>query len=660
MNKLNILHLSDLHFSQKEKSDLLIIGKALLNDLNHLIQTKNDLKPDLILFTGDLVFDGNRNDFYTAWNEFMKPISDSLNLDNNQIYFCPGNHDIERNRINSIVESGLKAELISNIAVNAFVDSFKNNDVGSFSRLTAFNEFKSKVESSNMIEADPFYSSYAFEKCGKKIGIVCLDSSWRAFGGDENDYGKLILGERVLDRAIASIANCDLRIGIVHHPLEHLQAFERPSIHRLVFRSFNLWFHGHLHEHDIELIKSFNDGHLLVIAGGTLYQSREYHNGYGILSLNLDELDGEIYLREYSDRARKFIEAVTFGKNGVVQLKLSGTTGALSEQSSLIARMRNTINSQVDSNLFPSISQLSSSPKSLLDVFVEPPLATESESSFTSRETMRQVDIKELRVVKTKKETIKSLNDLLASGKSILFAGKKESGKTSLLKHIYRLYLDNVQPERERIPLFIDFRDLPKGKRRIYKALQAHVINLDLEMTEIDNELKNGNCLILIDNLDLEYTRGLEDLAEFVNSYPNNRFFFTTDESVLIELGMTELPSLNTQIEKIYIHSFKRKQIKHLIEKWYGDKSIEVNADDLLEHIQASISEINLPRTPLVISMLALITEQDIEFVPINKASLIEKLLEIILEKLNPAEITSGGLDFRNKEDLLSLSTSHF
>ena len=55
LSHVNILHLSDLHFSFKNSAQSNLLRGPLLNDLEQLSGTY--YKPDLVVFSGDIVRD---------------------------------------------------------------------------------------------------------------------------------------------------------------------------------------------------------------------------------------------------------------------------------------------------------------------------------------------------------------------------------------------------------------------------------------------------------------------------------------------------------------------------------------------------------------------------------------------------------------------------
>jgi hypothetical protein len=125
------------------------------------------------------------------------------------------------------------------------------------------------------------------------------------------------------------------------------------------------------------------------------------------------------------------------------------------------------------------------------------------------------------------------------------------------------------------------------------------------------------------------------------------------DEDMFADLEIDEPPSLGIEYEKLYIHPFGRRQTRELVDKWFQDTSTQVNPAKLSEDVLLTIAAIHLPRTPMTISMILSIIEQEPSYAPLNKASLIARLTQILLDQSWLAD-ASRAIDCRTKEDLLS------
>lgn len=292
----------------------------------------------------------------------------------------------------------------------------------------------------------------------------------------------------------------------------------------------------------------------------------------------------------------------------------------------------------------PSISSLSLKPKNLLDIFVDPVLSsqTENEEIYTDKQKNNTNNL--------------PLSEILTSSKNILFVGKKESGKTSLLRYIENYYLEKPTL----IPIYIDFNFLPITK---YKGtiLEKTINNLNTSVSEIKKHLEEGNCLIIIDNLRFNTVGGnlyvSNNFIEDIKKYKKNRFVFATSDSIMVESQFKGKPFLEVEYDFVYIHSFKREQIKKLINKWFqGEPENLFDQDNITKSIIEALNRLRLPSNPSIISWLLIAIEQrPLEnYKLINKASLIEKILEFCLQKMDYSNIGLGQFDFRLTESLLS------
>lgn len=94
--RLGILHLTDLHVGQSEQADYFSgIKQAFLNDLRQCHKTAGPW--DLLVFSGDLAFSGQRQQF-TELNAFLEELLHVLaELGSKPIFLAvPGNHDLSR------------------------------------------------------------------------------------------------------------------------------------------------------------------------------------------------------------------------------------------------------------------------------------------------------------------------------------------------------------------------------------------------------------------------------------------------------------------------------------------------------------------------------------------------------------------------------------
>ncbi len=630
-NDLIILHISDLHYDKNDKDNIDIIINSFFKDLKTL-EEKYQLKPDCIIFSGDLINKGDDNAYDDVKKIFFEPLLKQLRLNSHDIYIAPGNHDVQRNAINKYYEAGLKSELNNNAESEAYVEKILNKKE-KVDRLNNFNQFKSNIP--NYTTINDLYSTHIIQKNNCKIGIACINSAWRAFGGD-GDYGELLISRKQVESALKDLESCDLKIAAFHHNWDYLKEFERMPVKRLILSKFNLVLLGHIHDVDCEMTMN-PDNNVLINKCSSLYQGRNRFNGYAVIRMDLKSKNGDIFLRRYYEERGSFDENVHICPNGKMPFSLK--RAIYKEESSLALNDKistDEIRHQLNNNLLPSLYD-SQAPKDLKLLFVEPPLSRSSEYEYKANPSIEKANADFL-----------NLKDLLASATNLMFIGNKESGKSTLLDYICLSFLESDYLTNVKIPFLIDCSVFPKGANPVKKAMHNFLFQYKKAM-DIDKELSSGNCILLLDNLD-----ALRDkfylIKDFILKYPNNRYIFATNENLLSYIYKDNI-EIGIEYEKIYLHSFKRKHTRKLISKWFPNEAR--NIDNLLDKVLYQIKSINLPCTPMIISVCLWIIEKQKRFTPINKATLIEKFVEFLLEKTSLENIKSEEIDFKIKEDFL-------
>jgi predicted MPP superfamily phosphohydrolase len=328
MAGIKILHLSDLHYDSTKPKDTEIILDALWRDLDNFPAI------DFILFSGDLVRAGDKkDDFEKAFQIFIKPLLEKTNLNEDKFFIVPGNHDVQRESIDEIIEEGLKVILKDRDRLNSILDREIKNNFQHIERLDHFNDFKTRFNIKNTISSNKLFSTHKINKKNICIGIACLNSGWRATGiGGGNDKGRLLIGERQIDAALNNLKDCDIKIALHHHPLDWLSEYDQGNAEERLSREFDIIFCGHHHNPNSRLIQYFKNKTILV-QSGCLYEDRSHYNGYSVVCFDATNGEGTIFFRSYFDGRRVFDDAIDKFPGGkeAIQIKPVKSMGHVSE-----------------------------------------------------------------------------------------------------------------------------------------------------------------------------------------------------------------------------------------------------------------------------------------------------------------------------------------
>ena len=202
---MKILHFSDFHLNQASNS--LLKSQRLIEQMISALK-KNEMERtiDLVLFTGDMVDVGGksfcsiRQGFEIFKNLIVKKLMTELNLSLERFVFCPGNHDMDREKDNKYSEIGLCDELKD---LNSLDEFYSNpSSVSVMQRTIPFKEFEKeffKDLNEEQYNNSNFQSNFIYEIDGRKVGITALNSSWRCWDS-KNDKGRILMCPRqILD-----------------------------------------------------------------------------------------------------------------------------------------------------------------------------------------------------------------------------------------------------------------------------------------------------------------------------------------------------------------------------------------------------------------------------------------------------------------------------
>lgn len=643
MQTLNILHISDVHIQKKDETEIKEIADKLFKDIEK-VQLESRLKIDLICFTGDLIQRGDmaesgENQWDLAMGIFVEPLLTALDLTKNQFICVPGNHEVNIQDIVIATERGLKVKTLGEIdeMIKAFNEIYK-------SRLSYFYN-----NISNMYSDSNFGTlGYSFIRSinGIKVGIACIDSAWRSSGKGKIEKGELYVGIRQVRELYSQIEDAELKICMMHHPLEWLEECEVLEIEKIL-TNFDIVLRGHVHdEDDKQIIRQ--DLKTVYSTAGKIYpidyaegKALDGYNGYSILKVDLIKNTCTMILRTYYGKTRKeFAEATNICDKGIKVYYLNSTSTDRLLEFSIIKGLNSYFYSMSDSySIIKNVdNQL---PSDIRQILIDPVLADKSEY-VKEEDSSKEV----------------CLSDIIESENNILLIGKKESGKTTILQQIGMAYIESYE-RKSYIPVHIDMKKVPKGSDKLLNSTFHFIINNMLDTTsisksEIRKMIIDGKILFLIDNVKTSNADHTILISNFIKEYCNNRYILTIEEEFFQAIEIKQIPSYGTYFREIYIQYMGKSQIRDLVTKWSIGKENVTDINDVVNKIDSYFNQINFPKTPFNIAVFMIIWDYDNNFVPVNEGIIMQNYLEIVLEKLSPEESLRSNYSFTIKQNFLS------
>ena len=186
---IRIIHISDIHLEKPPISpNTTDLMDALVTNLNSVVDENT-----VLVITGDLIDKGGvgfKSDSTKPYDHFydtvLYRILENYPILEDKILFVPGNHDIERRKIDEFKKNGILSTL--NKSYGDFNNSIKNNinQKDYLEQLTQFKLFEGqlfdKVDNYNF---SYLHSTFSCNIAGQKVGFACLNSAWLCSGDDD-------------------------------------------------------------------------------------------------------------------------------------------------------------------------------------------------------------------------------------------------------------------------------------------------------------------------------------------------------------------------------------------------------------------------------------------------------------------------------------------
>lgn len=297
------LHLSDFHFQTKYSSqwDSDIVINALIEDL-HGLKQKYSLSPDVIFVSGDITYSGKIEEYEIA-KVFFDDLLNITNLEKKQLVVIPGNHDVFRDDISpgaKIIASSLEnSTILHEVLFNDFDRQLILQRLDNYSKFVE-DYFVDHIPFNNR----EYFYVHKMDIADQKVAVLGLNSVLLSNSRGE-DYGHLALGEHQVRQALEASSNAGLRIALLHHPFEWTHSFDRETCEALLVDGCDFILCGHLHRTGL-LFHETPDARAMMITAGSSFKSRQAHNAYNMVQLDLNRNQGTVYLRAWSPRSGGF------------------------------------------------------------------------------------------------------------------------------------------------------------------------------------------------------------------------------------------------------------------------------------------------------------------------------------------------------------------
>lgn len=285
--KLALLHLSDIHFENKNDW---IVNKA--NSIAGSCKSSlfnETVDAFFIVVSGDVANKGNGEQYKIA-QKFFEEIVSQVKRERNipvHIIFVPGNHDCDLSDKDNLelrdnaIESILRDQENVKLRGQIYKECLKvQKDFFSFIH-------NIEPDLSYPTEPEIFYR-LAFDINGKKIIFNCFNTAWLT--QIKEKQGQLTMPRQLFPECENPNEDADLSVSIYHHPENWLSADRAGDFTSLLHNCSDIIITGHEHRRNVSALRQIEtDTHVQIHRAGALQErSAPEDSNFNVVLLDLD------------------------------------------------------------------------------------------------------------------------------------------------------------------------------------------------------------------------------------------------------------------------------------------------------------------------------------------------------------------------------------
>ncbi|MBP5589456.1 MAG: metallophosphoesterase, partial [Bacteroidales bacterium] len=284
--KLTILHLTDLHVVSR-----ITYEEKKIENIAEIIDRKANSDNVLLLFSGDISFSGEKEQFDVAMS-FVDKLIEKTNK-NVKVAVCPGNHD------RTFGEDGrMTNEVISEITSDNFCSYYKQYKYLNENYLSFANHYVgSFYEKKNDI-----LDKYSFVFGDSKVVVYSLNNSFFSTYHPENKKEKRMVSILPKDLVHMCRGDEDFSVLLMHMPLRDMEDRTYKYIKEKCKKHIDIIVDGHTHQEDF----SIADSELIELTSTAMHA--EEVSGFSLVCIDDSMLSASLYRFDEDDDGKYVIQ----------------------------------------------------------------------------------------------------------------------------------------------------------------------------------------------------------------------------------------------------------------------------------------------------------------------------------------------------------------
>lgn len=290
--------------------------------------------------------------------------------------------------------------------------------------------------------------------------------------------------------------------------------------------------------------------------------------------------------------------------------------------------------------------------KKLMDVFIEPTFVekkkkVKGEKKKKSRGKRTRLPI-----------TQRSLEDIVLEKNDVWLIGQPGSGKSTTIRNMLLRLTKRIEHDLifDEVPVLLRFKDLVKEsepvdiEQKVVDTLYAeNTMGFDINPVEW---LKAGKIVLFVDGLDEIPTSKLREVSIDNLLAFKKQFKQVKVVAACRDVGFETLRPKLKSFLIVDIYPFDFRQMKMFVHKWFGTD--ESSKEKMLESVKSALLSGRLPKTPMVLTLLAILFEQRIhQELPANLTELFSMFTELFLGRWDVTRDIEPYSEYNIKNNIL-------
>lgn len=642
---VNVLHISDIHLNSKDDFAQDVVIQGFLTDLAKLEAL--EIKPDLLVVSGDLARAADQSDAYDNFLDFILKVVEITGLDESRVVMCPGNHDVSRNAVGPnlpAVREWRDKALNRDDANQLHVDAAYSAHV--FRTFSGYYALADSFAREAIVKTGQSFTSYYFREFGLFViafNTATLSSAGLVSGRD--DERKLVLPERAIIEAMSAVPKDAHVLVTGHHPTSWLNENNEDTVRRLLGKSASMYLCGHIHLARPETVTGIL-GNCYYAQTGALYEWRDNWNGYALYQMVPRTPHVKAYYRRWYEDRREFSKAEDLADDGVI---FSSPDAAPFFHGLKLQISRTLLEDWRSRFLLPALESECSktlAPVPIEECFVPPEF---------ERDILKSRDDLDLA---TRKEVI-TFATVMASEGNYIISARSQSGKSTLLRQwAIGLARKGATGPTWTVPVLVNFSELRDYTAYVESVISRKLPAIPEKLGGVGRMLDQGMLTVFVDDVDFSERKKLKALSQFMERYPTCRYVLASIGMLFEGATVSPVVSETLPFTHIYLRPLKRKDLLSLIESHNVVDSKQA-ADQLLERVTREANSLNVPLNAVSASFFIQIFSAEPDRILVNRATLVERYIELLLQKFARPDVELRSFDFKLKRDLLSVIARH-